>query len=111
VLNTSMGNIPELLHAAGGEPTVLVHPDDATAVGIVDGARIEISSRYGSIVRKAIVTTDTLSGVVTAVGQWWPKLAPDRRSLNDLTSQELTDLGGGSLFGNATVRLSPQDKY
>lgn len=111
VLNTSMGNIPELLHAAGGEPTVLVHPDDATTAGVVDGARIEISSRYGSIVRKAIVTTDTLSGVVTAVGQWWPKLAPDRRSLNDLTSQELTDLGGGSLFGNATVRLSPQDKY
>ena len=111
VLNTSMGNIPELLRAAGGEPTVLVHPDDAAAAGIVDGARIEVSSRYGSIVRKAIVTTDTLCGVVTAVGQWWPKLAPDRRSLNDLTSQELTDLGGGSLFGNATVRLAPQDKY
>lgn len=110
VLNTSMGNIPELLRAAGGEPTVLVHPDDAAAVGIVNGARIEISSRYGSIVRKAIVTTDTLCGVVTAVGQWWPKLAPDRRSLNDLTSQELTDLGEGSLFGNTTVRLAPQDK-
>lgn len=111
VLNTSMGNIPELLRAAGGEPTVLVHPDDAAAAGIVDGARIEVSSRYGSIVRKAIVTTDTLCGVVTAVGQWWPKLAPDRRSLNDLTSQDLTDLGGGSLFGNATVRLAPQNKY
>jgi len=111
VLNTSMGNVPELLRAAGGEPTVLVHPDDAMSAGIADGARIEISSRHGSIVRKAIVTSDTLCGVVTAVGQWWPKLAPDRRSLNDLTSQELTDLGGGSLFGNATVRLSPQDKY
>lgn len=111
VLNTSMGNIPELLRAAGGEPTVLVHPDDATAAGIVDGARIEITSRYGSIVRKAIVTEDTLCGVVTAVGQWWPKLAPDRRSLNDLTSQELTDLGGGSLFGNATIRLAAQNKY
>lgn len=111
VLNTSMGNMPELLRAAGGEPTVLVHPDDAAAAGIVDGARIEVTSRYGSIVRKAIVTTDTLCGVVTAVGQWWPKLAPDGRSLNDLTSQQLTDLGGGSLFGNATVRLVPQELY
>lgn len=111
VLNTSMGNVPDLIRAAGGEPTVLVHPDDAVAAGIVDGARIAITSRYGSIVRKAIVTTDTLCGVVTAVGQWWPKLAPDGRSLNDLTSQQLTDLGGGSLFGNATVRLAPQDQY
>jgi anaerobic selenocysteine-containing dehydrogenase len=111
VLNTSMGNLDDLLRAAGGEPTVLVHPDDAVAAGIDDGKRIAITSRYGKIVRKAIVTTDTRRGVVTAVGQWWPKLAPDRRSLNDLTSQELTDLGGGSLFGNATVRLSPQSEY
>lgn len=111
VLNTSMGNLDDLLRAAGGEPTVLVHPDDAVAAGIGDGNRITITSRYGEIVRKVIVTTDTRRGVVTAVGQWWPKLAPDRRSLNDLTSQELTDLGGGSLFGNAVVRLSAQSEY
>jgi anaerobic selenocysteine-containing dehydrogenase len=106
VINTSLGNLPDLLRAAGGEPTVLVHPDDAEAAGVADGTRISVSSRQGKIVRKALVTTDTLPGVITAVGQWWPKLAPDRRSLNDLTSQELTDLGGGSLFGNATVRIS-----
>jgi len=111
VLNTSMGNITELLKAAGGEPAVLVHPNDAQIAGIVDGTRIEITSRQGVIVRKAILTTDTLMGVVTAVGQWWPKLAPDRRSLNDLTSQDVTDLGEGSLFGNAVVRLSPQNQF
>jgi anaerobic selenocysteine-containing dehydrogenase len=107
VLNTSMGNIEELLRAAGGEPTVLVHPADAQAGGIEEGQRARIVSRTGSIVRKVIVTTDARQGVVVAVGQWWPKLAPDKRSLNDLTSQRLTDLGGGSLFGNAVVRLEP----
>lgn len=107
ILNTSMGNIPELLKAAGGEPTVLVHPVDAEHAGVVDGNRMEIKSRYGQIVRKAIVTTDARQGVVVALGQWWPKLAPDKKSLNDLTSQELTDLGGGSLFGNAVVRIAP----
>jgi len=105
VLNTSMGNIEELLRAAGGEPTVLVHPDDAKSAGVRDGQRIQITSAVGSIVRKVIVTTDARVGVVIAVGQWWPKLAPDRKSLNDLTSQELTDLGGGSLFGNSVVRI------
>ncbi|MDX1927045.1 MAG: molybdopterin-dependent oxidoreductase [Pirellulaceae bacterium] len=108
VLNTSMGNIEELLRAAGGEPTVLVHPEDATSAGVKDGERIKITSSVGSIVRKVIVTTDARVGVVVAVGQWWPKLAPDKKSLNDLTSQELTDLGGGSLFGNAVVRIEAQ---
>ena len=107
VLNTSMGNIEELLRAAGGEPTVLVHPDDASVVGIDDGQRARIVSATGSIIRKVIVTSDARQGVMIAVGQWWPKLAPDKRSLNDLTSQRLTDLGGGSLFGNAVVRLEP----
>ena len=105
VLNTSMGNIEELLRAAGGEPTVLVHPDDAESAGVRDGERIQVTSPVGSIVRKAIVTTDARVGVVIAVGQWWPKLAPDKKSLNDLTSQGLTDLGGGSLFGNMVVRI------
>ncbi len=105
VLNTSMGNIEELVRAAGGEPTVLVHPNDAQSAGVQDGERIQITSAVGSILRKVIVTTDARVGVVIAVGQWWPKLAPDKKSLNDLTSQELTDLGGGSLFGNAVVRI------
>ncbi len=105
IINTSMGNIEELLRAAGGEPTVLLHPDDASAQRIDSGQRIRITSRQGSIIRKAIVTTDARQGVLVAVGQWWPKLAPDKKSLNELTSQGLTDLGGGSLFGNAVVRV------
>ncbi len=108
VLNTSMGNIESLLRAAGGEPTVLVHPTDAANSSVDDGARIQITSRHGTIIRKAIVTADARQGVVIALGQWWPKLAPDKRSLNNLTSQDLADLGGGSLFGNAVVRIESQ---
>jgi len=56
-------------------------------------------------VRRIDVTDAAREGVVVALGQWWPKLAPDGRSLNDLTSERLTDLGGGSSFGNAVVRV------
>jgi anaerobic selenocysteine-containing dehydrogenase len=107
VVNTSMGNVPSLIRAAGGEPTLLIHPHDASAAGVTNNQRINVSSRYGQILRRAVVTEDTRPGVVIAVGQWWPKLAPDRKSLNDLTSQQLTDLGGGSLFGNSAVRVEP----
>ena len=103
VLNSSMGNIQELLKAAGGEPQVLMHPDDATQCQLADGDYAELCSRQGTITRRVKVTVDARKGTIIAVGLWWPKLAPDRKGLNELTSQELTDLGGGSLFGNVTV--------
>jgi anaerobic selenocysteine-containing dehydrogenase len=105
IVNTSMGNLADIIRAAGGEPTVLIHPDDAAHSRINNGERVKIFSKQGDILRKAIVTTDARRGVLIAVGQWWPKLAPDRKSLNDLTSQGLTDLGDGSLFGNPVVRV------
>jgi anaerobic selenocysteine-containing dehydrogenase len=107
VLNTSMGNIESLLKAAGGEPQMIVHPSDAEKYGVRDGMRHVYSSRQGSILRKTIVSTDAPKGTVIALGQWWAKLAPDKKSLNDLTSERLTDLGGGSTFGNVVVRVEP----
>lgn len=106
-LNSSMGNIAELLKAAGGQPQILVHPDDAAASGLTDGGLASVRSQRGSITRRIKVTTDARPGTVIAVGLWWPKLAPDGKGLNELTSQDLTDLGEGSLFGNATVALAP----
>ncbi len=105
ILNTTMGNIESLLKAAGGEPQMIVHPSDAEKYGIKDGERNVFSSRQGSILRKTIVSTDAPEGTVVALGQWWAKLAPDKKSLNELTSERLTDLGGGSTFGNVVVRI------
>ncbi len=105
ILNTSMGNVPSILKMAGGVPQVIVHPLDAATYGIDDGDMVSISSAQGSIVRKGVVSPDAKQGVVVALGQWWPKLSPDRKSLNDLTSERLTDLGGGSTFGNPVVAI------
>lgn len=109
LLNTTMGNIEPLLQAAGGEPRMLIHPLDATRYNIRDGHRHRISSRQGSIVRQLIVSEDAREGVLIALGQWWAKLSPDGNGLNTLTSERLTDLGGGSTFGNLVVRIEPLD--
>lgn len=106
VVNTTMGNVPSIIKLAGSEPTLLIHPEDAADFQIADGQPIQVTSRYGSIQRKAVITEDAKRGVVISVGQWWPKLSPDKKSLNDLTSERLTDLGGGSTFGNVAVRVS-----
>ncbi len=106
ILNTSMGNVPSVIKMAGGEPQVIIHPTDALPLGINDGDRVDVTSFNGSILRKAIVSEDGKPGVAIALGQWWPKLAPDRKSLNDITTERLTDLGGGSTFGNPVVRVT-----
>ncbi len=106
ILNTSMGNVPSIIKMAGGEPQIIIHPMDAAPLGIEDGDRVNVTSVNGSILRKAIVSDDGKLGVAIALGQWWPKLAPDRKSLNDITSERLTDLGGGSTFGNPVVRVT-----
>lgn len=107
ILNTSMGNIESLLKAAGSEPQMMLHPIDAEKYGVVNGERHVFSSAQGSILRKTIVSTDAPEGTVIALGQWWAKLAPDKKSLNDLTSERLTDLGSGSTFGNVVVSVMP----
>ena len=53
LLNTSMGNLEPIIKAAGGEPTVMVHPIDAERYELEDGERIHIESRQGSIQRKS----------------------------------------------------------
>ncbi len=105
IINTSMGNLESIRKLAGGQPQIIIHPKNATELGIAHESIVRITSRQGTIDRQCLVSDETLYGVVIALGQWWPKLAPDKKSLNDLTSERLTDIGGGSTFGNTTVRI------
>jgi anaerobic selenocysteine-containing dehydrogenase len=106
-LNSTYGMIDPLLAAEGGEPQVMIHPNDAAAFAITDGQPCRISSRQGSVVRRARITEAASQGVVVVEGTWWGTRSPDRRGINTLTSQRLTDIAGGSSFHNTPVNLAP----
>ena len=72
---------------------------------MADGEYAELRSRQGCITRRVKSYADARQGTIIAVGLWWPQASSDRKGLNELTSQALTDLGAGSLFGNATVSV------
>lgn len=107
ILNTSMGNLESIRKLAGGQPQMILHPEDAARAGIVHESMGIIASKHGSILRQMLVSEEAPLGTMIALGQWWPKYAPDGKSLNDLTGERLTDLGGGSTFGNVVVRCEP----
>jgi len=86
-----------------GEASVTLHPDDAAPRGIADGAMARVFNDRGSFLARARVSDAARPGVVVGLSIWWAKLCPGGRNANAVTSQELTDMGGGATFYDVLV--------
>lgn len=106
-LNTTYGHIERLVAGQGGEPTLLVHPNDAAKFGLSDGGYALIESAVGQVQRKVLVSPAPIEGTVVLEGTWWEQPAPDGKGINWLTNEHLTDMGEGSTFHSNPVRLKP----
>lgn len=92
------------------ETSVLyLHPVDAEARGIAAGDRVKVFNDRGSLLLKASVKSAMESpvqpGVTRAPSTRWGKKAVDGRNANALTSDRLSDLGGGPTFYNCLVEV------
>ncbi|MFP4256439.1 MAG: molybdopterin-dependent oxidoreductase [Desulfobacterales bacterium] len=100
-------------------PTVQVHPDTAASLGIEQGQAAEISTRHGSIVQTAEITTGIRPGVICASHGWWfpeePVSRPEswlRSNLNAVTStEELGDQFGTPRLRGIACRLGPVQNH
>jgi biotin/methionine sulfoxide reductase len=62
----------------GGREPIRLHPSDAAARGISDGAVVRVSSPQGSLLAGAVVTDVVLPGVAQMhTGAWYDPSAPD----------------------------------
>jgi anaerobic selenocysteine-containing dehydrogenase len=86
-------------------PRLDIHPDDASARGIVDGDKVRAFNDRGALVLTARVTTKARPGVVVALSIWWRKLSPDGTNANMVTGQALTDMGRAATFYDALVEV------
>lgn len=114
--NSWMHNAPRL--AAGKDRcTVWMHPSDASARGIGDGARVRVRSRVGEIELSAQVTDAIAPGVVSiphGFGHDRPgtrlRVAREHAgaSINDLTDDQRVDaLTGAVAFSGVPVTVAP----
>jgi anaerobic selenocysteine-containing dehydrogenase len=88
-----------------GEASVTIHPEDAAARGIAEGASVRVFNDRGSFLARARISDAARRGVVVGLSIWWPKLCPGGRNANAVTSQALTDMGGGATFFDALVEV------
>jgi anaerobic selenocysteine-containing dehydrogenase len=84
--------------------TVHVNAADALSRGIQSGDSVRVYNDRGSCVLIAQVDESVRPGVICAPAVRWGKRAPGRRSANALTSQRLTDAGGGPTFYSCLVQ-------
>jgi predicted aminopeptidase len=91
-LNSTFVNV-DSLRATEGEPHLDIHPLDAAARGIANGAQVRAFNDRGSMQARARVTDRARQGLVVGLSIWWKKLAPDGKNANELTSQRLTTWG------------------
>ena len=84
---------------------VHLHAADADSRGIASGDQVRIFNGRGSCLLRAEVDGMSRPGVATAPSIRWSKRSADGRNLNVLTSDRLTDIGGGAVFYSCLVQV------
>jgi anaerobic selenocysteine-containing dehydrogenase len=87
-----------------------MNPTDAEVKGLKEGNPVIAFNQLGEVSFTLHITPKVPSGVVVAEGVWWLNHCLGPRSVNALTSQRLTDQGGGSTFYDNTVDVRPGKK-
>lgn len=82
------------------EETVDIHPDDAFALGIIDGEVVQVRSRRGKLTVKAKVTEQVVPGLVFMSFHW------HETPTNVLTLNEFDPISGTAEYKACAVAIS-----
>jgi anaerobic selenocysteine-containing dehydrogenase len=94
-------------HSAQPSPEVVLHPDDAAARGVEEGAVVRVFNERGEFACPARVSDDARPGVLVAPMGWWNADYREGRSGQATTSQALTTLGNAPTFNDNRVEVEP----
>jgi anaerobic selenocysteine-containing dehydrogenase len=113
--NSWMHNVPGLTRGTN-RCTLQVHPDDATRLGLADGAGAIVASRVGEVTVPVELTTDVMPGVVSLPHGWGHTAAGSRMSAaartpgvntNILTDEAAVDpLSGTAVLNGIPVSVT-----
>ncbi|MGO4685187.1 molybdopterin-containing oxidoreductase family protein [Hyphomicrobium sp. 2TAF46] len=102
-LNSCYANMDRKLRAQG-EQFVMINATDASARGIRDGDRVQVSNSRGAFKGVARITGDVNSGIVVATLGYWRQL--NDGTVNSISSAEFTDMGHAPSFSDNLVEVA-----
>jgi anaerobic selenocysteine-containing dehydrogenase len=79
--------------------------EDARGRNIIAGDTVRVFNDRGSLELTARISDAIRPGTVSA-RLHWAKLSSDKKNVNVLTSDRLTDLGGGATFYSTLVEVA-----
>jgi anaerobic selenocysteine-containing dehydrogenase len=80
-----------------GEPSCVLHPNDAARRGLRSGERVRLFNARGEVGLVLRVSDEIREGVVLVPGQR-PEAEAVRGTVNNLSSDRLTDIGAGATY-------------
>ncbi len=100
-LNSSFTETPTSIKRER-RPTVMLHPDDAAALGVGDGARVRMGNRRGDIVIHTRIFDGLRRGVVIVESIWPNHAFEEGIGINALTGADpAAPVGGAAYHDNA----------
>jgi anaerobic selenocysteine-containing dehydrogenase len=86
-------------------PEVMIHPEDAAALSVVDGEEIRLGNRRGAVRLHARLFDGVRRGVLIAESLWPNSAYADGRGINTLTGADPVAPFGGAAFHDNKVWL------
>ncbi|MBL8690270.1 MAG: molybdopterin oxidoreductase family protein [Rhodospirillaceae bacterium] len=101
-LNTSFTEMPTSV-AREVRPSLLLHPDDAARLGVVEGGKVRIGNRRGDVLLHAKLFDGLRPGVVVAEGIWPNSRHVEGKGINVLIGSDAAPPAGGAVFHDTAV--------
>jgi anaerobic selenocysteine-containing dehydrogenase len=93
------------LASSDAAPALQMHPDDAAARGLKDGARVRVWNEAGEVFLPLEITTVVRPGVVCSEKGAWLRTSPNGQTVSALAPTHKADLAGGACFNDARVEV------
>ncbi|MBM3536512.1 MAG: molybdopterin oxidoreductase family protein [Alphaproteobacteria bacterium] len=101
-LNSSFTETPTSI-AREARPTVMIHPEDAGALGIVEGGLARLGNRRGSVLLHARLFDGVQRGVIVSESVWPNRAFIEGKGINTLTGADSPSPNGGAAFHDIAV--------
>ena len=105
-LNTSFTETPTSLKREQ-RPTAFIHPADAAALGIAEGAFVRLGNRRGNVKLHAKLFDGVQKGVIVVESVWPNSAFEEGIGINALTGADAAQPNGGAAFHDSAIWVRP----